>query len=131
MPKQREAESRMTGGLTATVPGPPMAVVLGPCRLADGTLLDEYRTCYAETHVVVHGGRKARETACGTCGSVRVRKDHAPPWVLRGDLEQAEVWLDPAGSLLVPGHVAHGMDVEQWLGLRCWPVSVRSSKPRR
>lgn len=121
----------MTGGLTATVPGPPMAVVLGPCRLADGTLLDEYRTCYAETHVVVHGGRKARETACGTCGSVRVRKDHAPPWVLRGDLEQAEVWLDPAGSLLVPGHVAHGMDVEQWLGLRCWPVSVRSSKPRR
>ena len=99
-------------------------LVLGPCRLSDGTTLDQYRTAFARTRIHTRGGSSSKESVCGTCGSTRARQSQEPRWILREDLRQAEAWLESSGSILLPGHIANGFDVEQWLGLRCWPMAV-------
>lgn len=106
-------------------------LVLGSCRLADGTLLPEYSTCYAEGRLPIRAGMRSVERQCGTCGTAQVRLDHSARWALRDELGEHEVWLDPAGAILIPGHVALALDPEPWLGLRFWPVPIRDVQHSR
>ena len=68
--------------------------VVGKCMLADGSVLDDFVTCYGPRYILIEAGRGAPHERCPKCGTVCSEAPVGPMYVLRSSLTDAKVYQD-------------------------------------
>ena len=88
--------------------------VLGRCLLTDGTVLDDYATCYTNKYIVVRGNRQSRYQVCADCGVVTSEVKPGPEYVLARDVTDGEVYQDAQCRIFLSEAVAWAYDFDNW-----------------
>jgi hypothetical protein len=108
---------------------------IGDCYLSDGSLVNEYKTCYCPEFIVERGNPKSRYQVCPACGSITSSVRPGPAYVLQRSLGQKEVYQDARCNFYLREKTASLFNFKNWEVKEDWygyyvylePVAIRET----
>lgn len=105
--------------------------VIGRCITTDGSVIDEYVTCYTDRTLVIRGNRQSKYNICPNCGSIESQVRPGPEYILERYLTDAKVYQDSRCNFFFTEDIAWEINLEPWdvgeQNVYIEPVSVRQT----
>ena len=99
--------------------------VTGKCLLPNGTVINDYVTCYTNQWIVKRGGKGSVYRECQTCGAIYPSGEVGPQYTLRAYLSGAPIHQDAITSLYLDEDLAMELDFSPWPDAELDPIAVR------
>jgi len=88
----------------------------GKCFLEDGTVVEEYVTCYSRDYIVIRGTAESEYGICSTCGTT-TSMGHFPHCIPEFYLKYGPIYQDGSGNMLIDEALFCEMELSPWRGL--------------
>jgi len=99
--------------------------VFGCCFSSDGSLLNDYVTCYSKHYIMLRGNQHAYYWKCGCCGKIHSEPKNGPRYVLRHDLSNSMLYQDARCCIYLTESLAMNLYLEQWDDIKLIGVPIR------
>ena len=88
--------------------------IMARCLLSEGSVLDDYASCYSSHYIVVRGNRQSRYHVCPDCGTITYRVRPGPEYILKRYLTGGKVYQDAWGNFFFTEDIAWRINLDKW-----------------
>ena len=71
----------------------------GHCLLPDGTIIEDYVTCYSPEYLIIRGNKQSRYQICPRCRCIASEIHNSPHYILSQYLKKGPAFQDSKGGL--------------------------------
>jgi len=87
---------------------------IGDCFLPDGSLVNEYKTCYCPEFILERGNRQSKYQVCPACGSITSSVRPGPVYILQKKMGSKEVFQDARCNFYFKEKAASLFNFKNW-----------------
>lgn len=99
--------------------------VFGECSLPDGTVIEDYVTCYRQNYIVARGGQNSKYRICSKCGVVISEVRTGLEYILERYLSDSSVFQDALCRFFLAPEVAFPHNYKHWEDVTLKAINIR------